>query len=53
MHIVAQYSCTVDYRKHIRFQIINLEDDKNWYTAEIAGKIGLVPVNYIKMKIVP
>ena len=31
------------------FQIINMEEDKNWYKAELDGKEGYVPVNYIEM----
>jgi len=37
----------------ISFQIINMEEDKNWYKAELDGKEGYVPVNYIEMKPFP
>lgn len=38
--------------KHIilYFQILNMEDDSNWYRAELDGKEGLIPSNYIEMK---
>lgn len=31
-------------------QILNMEDDSNWYRAELDGKEGLIPSNYIEMK---
>lgn len=31
-------------------QILNMEDDMNWYRAELDGKEGLIPSNYIEMK---
>ena len=27
-----------------------MEDDLNWYRAELDGKEGLIPSNYIEMK---
>lgn len=27
-----------------------MEDDMNWYRAELEGKEGLIPSNYIEMK---
>ena len=27
-----------------------MEDDLNWYRAELEGKEGLIPSNYIEMK---
>lgn len=27
-----------------------MEDDMNWYRAELDGKEGLIPSNYIEMK---
>ena len=32
------------------FQILNMEDDLNWYRAELDGREGLIPSNYIEMK---
>lgn len=34
----------------ISLQILNMEDDMNWYRAELDGKEGLIPSNYIEMK---
>lgn len=31
-------------------QILSMEEDKNWYKAELDGKEGYVPSNYIEMK---
>lgn len=31
-------------------QILNMEDDMNWYRAELDGREGLIPSNYIEMK---
>lgn len=32
------------------WQILNMEDDMNWYRAELDGREGLIPSNYIEMK---
>ncbi|KAG7165520.1 E(sev)2B-like 2 [Homarus americanus] len=32
------------------FQVLNMEDDMNWYRAELDGREGLIPSNYIEMK---
>ena len=31
-------------------QILNMEDDMNWYRAELESREGLIPSNYIEMK---
>ena len=31
-------------------QILNTEEDKNWYKAEYNGMEGFVPSNYIELK---
>lgn len=31
-------------------QITNMEDDPNWYTAELTGRKGYVPKNYIELR---
>lgn len=31
-------------------QVLNMEDDLNWFRAELDGKDGLIPSNYIEMK---
>lgn len=30
--------------------IVNMEDDPNWFAAELRGRSGLVPCNYIEMR---
>lgn len=32
------------------FQVVNMEDDDNWFLAEFEGKEGLIPSSYIKIK---
>lgn len=48
------YKLTVHYLNlliiAISLQILNMEDDMNWYRAELDGKEGLIPSNYIEMK---
>lgn len=31
-------------------QVINNQDDANWYRAELDGKTGFIPANYIQME---
>lgn len=31
-------------------QILNMEDDQNWYKAELRGAEGFIPKNYIHIK---
>lgn len=31
-------------------QILNMEDDQNWYKAELRGVEGFIPKNYIRVK---
>lgn len=31
-------------------QVLNIEDDINWFRAELDGREGLIPSNYIEMK---
>lgn len=35
---------------NILLQILNMEDDMNWYRAELDSREGLIPSNYIEMK---
>ncbi|XP_022664229.1 protein enhancer of sevenless 2B isoform X2 [Varroa destructor] len=35
---------------NLAFLVLNMEDDMNWYRAELDGKEGLIPSNYIEMK---
>lgn len=34
----------------VNYKILNMEDDMNWYRAELDGREGLIPSNYIEMK---
>lgn len=43
-------SCSSGFRAVLFSQILNMEDDMNWYRAELDGKEGLIPSNYIEMK---
>lgn len=36
--------------QNIPLQILNMEDDMNWYRAELDSREGLIPSNYIEMK---
>ncbi|XP_067123974.1 growth factor receptor-bound protein 2-like isoform X1 [Centruroides vittatus] len=40
----------LSFRKGQVLKILNMEDDTNWYRAELEGKEGLIPSNYIEMK---
>lgn len=41
----------IDDSNRYRFaQVLNMEDDVNWYRAELDGREGLIPSNYIEMK---
>lgn len=31
-------------------QVLNMEDDMNWFRAELDGREGLIPSNYIELK---
>ena len=31
-------------------KIISFQEDRNWFKAELDGRIGFVPKNYIQMK---
>uniref|UniRef100_A0A8C6Y519 GRB2-related adapter protein n=1 Tax=Naja naja TaxID=35670 RepID=A0A8C6Y519_NAJNA len=38
------------FKKGDTLKILNMEEDQNWYKAELCGLEGFVPKNYIKMK---
>ncbi|KAG9350467.1 hypothetical protein JZ751_026830 [Albula glossodonta] len=38
---------------HPGMQVLNEECDQNWYKAELNGKDGFIPKNYIEMKAHP
>nr|CAD7262139.1 unnamed protein product [Timema shepardi]CAD7568859.1 unnamed protein product [Timema californicum] len=40
----------LSFRKSQVLKILNMEDDLNWYRAELDGAEGLIPSNYIEMK---
>ncbi|XP_004517525.1 protein enhancer of sevenless 2B isoform X1 [Ceratitis capitata] len=40
----------LSFRKSQILKILNMEDDSNWYRAELDSKEGLIPSNYIEMK---
>ncbi|XP_015784850.1 protein enhancer of sevenless 2B [Tetranychus urticae] len=40
----------LSFRKFDVLKILNMEDDVNWYRAELDGREGLIPSNYIQMK---
>ncbi|KAI0233428.1 Protein E(sev)2B [Lamellibrachia satsuma] len=46
----SQNEDELSFTKGTQIKIINMEDDMNWYKAEIDGVTGFVPVNYITMK---
>uniref|UniRef100_A0A8C3QQV0 GRAP protein n=1 Tax=Cyanoderma ruficeps TaxID=181631 RepID=A0A8C3QQV0_9PASS len=56
MESVALYSFQatekdeLPFRKGDTLKILNMEDDQNWYKAELFGCEGFVPKNYIKVK---
>lgn len=31
-------------------QVLNMDEDQNWYRAELDSREGMIPSNYIKMK---
>ncbi|XP_076043352.1 growth factor receptor-bound protein 2-like isoform X2 [Oratosquilla oratoria] len=40
----------LSFRKGLMLKVLNMEDDMNWYKAELDGREGLIPSNYIEMK---
>jgi len=40
----------LSFRRGCILKVLNMEDDSNWYRAELEGKEGLIPSNYIEMK---
>ncbi|XP_030760624.1 protein enhancer of sevenless 2B [Sitophilus oryzae] len=49
-----EFNATADdelsFRKGQVLKVLNMEDDMNWYRAELDGREGLIPSNYIEMK---
>ncbi|KAM9305441.1 GRB2-related adapter protein [Gastrophryne carolinensis] len=56
MEAIAIYNFKTTERDELPFnkgdilKILNMEDDQNWYKAELRGKEGYIPKNYIKVK---
>ncbi|KAJ1096748.1 hypothetical protein NDU88_001879 [Pleurodeles waltl] len=56
MEATALYSFKASERDELAFnkgdtlKILNMEDDQNWYKAELMGYEGFIPKNYIKVK---
>ncbi|MGH0138367.1 UNVERIFIED_CONTAM: hypothetical protein FKN15_032908 [Acipenser sinensis] len=40
----------LSFKKGDILKITNMEDDQNWFTAELGGLKGFIPKNYIKVK---
>ena len=38
------------HRNTCCLQILSMEEDKNWYKAELDGREGYIPSNYIELK---
>ncbi|CAK9834188.1 Growth factor receptor-bound protein 2, partial [Anthophora retusa] len=56
MEAIAKHDFTataedeLSFRRSQILKIINMEDDMNWYRAELDNREGLIPSNYIEMK---
>uniref|UniRef100_A0A8C5VFV7 GRB2 related adaptor protein like n=1 Tax=Microcebus murinus TaxID=30608 RepID=A0A8C5VFV7_MICMU len=56
MESVALYSFQATESDELAFnkgdtlKILNMEDDQNWYKAELRGAEGFIPKNYIRVK---
>ncbi|KAL0197300.1 hypothetical protein M9458_005840, partial [Cirrhinus mrigala] len=56
MEAVALYNFCATESDELSFQkgdvlkITNMEDDPNWYTAELVNRKGYVPKNYINVR---
>ncbi|XP_036387938.1 GRB2-related adapter protein-like isoform X1 [Megalops cyprinoides] len=46
----ATESDELSFQKGDILKITNMEDDPNWYTAELMGRRGFVPKNYINVR---
>ncbi|OAF65852.1 GRB2-related adapter protein [Intoshia linei] len=40
----------IGFNRNDLLKIINVDDDKNWYKAEVDSQCGYVPSNYVEMK---
>lgn len=39
----------LSFPRNIRLKILSMDEDKNWYKAELDGKEGYIPSNYIEL----
>ncbi|XP_077602764.1 GRB2-related adapter protein [Crocuta crocuta] len=46
----ATESDELGFNKGDTLKILNMEDDQNWYKAELRGAEGFIPKNYIRVK---
>lgn len=40
----------LSFRRNDVLKVLNMEDDANWFRAELDSREGLIPSNYIDMK---
>ena len=40
----------LSFSKGAVLKVFDIEDDENWYLAELDGREGVIPSNYIEMK---
>ncbi|CAD5123615.1 DgyrCDS11942 [Dimorphilus gyrociliatus] len=40
----------LSFRRNDVVKVLNMEEDRNWYKAELNGREGYIPCTYIKMK---
>jgi growth factor receptor-binding protein 2 len=52
-HFEATSADELSFSKGKILKILNMKEDKHWYRAELGGKEGLVPKNYIQLKAHP
>ena len=48
---IATADYELSFKKHHVLKMLNKEDDMNWFRAELDGRDGLIPSNYIEMKL--
>lgn len=49
-NFVASATDELSFNKADTLKVLNMEDDPNWYKAELYGIEGFIPKNYIKLK---
>ncbi|XP_072916340.1 GRB2-related adapter protein-like isoform X1 [Hemitrygon akajei] len=49
-NFVASAADELSFNKADILKVLNMEDDPNWYKAELHGIEGFIPKNYIKLK---